>query len=294
MQDLNDMALFAKVVEHGGFSAAATALGLQKSFVSRRIGKLEESLGLRLVERTTRHFRLTEIGELYTPHCNRLLEEAASAEITVAQMQDHPQGVLKVSASVAVGQMLISPLLPTFLQENPDVDIDLELTNRRVEIIDEACDLVIRVGKLQDSTLVARKIWHAELHLYASPGYVKAKGAPSNPEELVHYDCIQMGDLVNPGRWEFNSGGDLSIVKIKPRVMLNDFVAIKRIAMNGFGIAILPNYIGAVEERAGTLVRVLPEWHLPSPDIYALYTNRTGLTKKVKAFLDYLIQTCNL
>lgn len=292
MADLNDMALFAKVVEYGGFSAAATALGLQKSFVSRRISKLEDSLGLRLVERTTRHFRLTELGELYTPHCERLLEEAANAELTVAQVQDHPQGILRISASVAVGQMLISPLLSDFMLEFPDVNVDLELTNRRVEIIDEACDLVIRVGKLRDSTLVAKKIWRAELHLYASPVYLGLKGEPKDPEELANVDCIQMGDFPHPTQWEFDSQGESRVVKIKPRMIVNDFVSIKRVAINGFGVAILPNYIGEAEEQTGKLVRVLPSWHLASPDIYALYTNRTGMTKKVRAFLEYLDKAC--
>lgn len=293
LQHLNDMALFAKVVEHGGFSAAARALDMQKSMVSRRINALESYLDLRLVERNTRHFKLTDTGQLYYPHCAKLVDEALNAQFTISNIQDHPQGELRVSASVTVGQALISPILSGFLEKYPDVQVNLQLSNKRIEVIDEGFDVVVRVGQLQDSTLIAKKIYEASMHLYASPSYLEQKGLVSSPEDLVHRDCIQMSDFLSPNKWNFRRAKETLSVTIKPRVLSNDFWAMRHIAEEGGGIAILPDYLDNIAPSENKLVRVLEDWQIPANDLYVLHTSRVGNTPKVRAFLDYLYSAFN-
>lgn len=282
------MALFAKVVEHSGFSAAARALDLQKSLVSRRINALEKHLGLRLIERNTRHFKLTDTGELYYPHCARLVAEAGEARDTIAEIRDHPQGELRISASVAVGQVLLSPLLAGFMKVNPDVIVNLQLTNTRIELIDERYDVVFRVGQLEDSTLIARKVYEAQIGLYASPGYLARNPAPRKPADLADHAVLQMSDIPAPTQLRLERKASVETLDIKPRAMINDFWALRHIAERDGGIALIPDYLYEFGKSRYTLEPVLKEWSLPTTDIYLIHTSRTGNTPKVRAFLEYI------
>ena len=178
MNDLNDMAVFAKVVETGGFTMAGEAIDMPKSNVSRRVSRLEERLGVRLLERTTRKIRMTELGEIYYTHCRRIIEEAEHADARVSQALEIPRGQLRVSASVTVGQNIISPVLGQFVKEYPEVKVQMTLANRRVDLVEEGFDIAVRVGQLEDSSLVARLLGKSELALFASPDYLKRAGEP--------------------------------------------------------------------------------------------------------------------
>jgi DNA-binding transcriptional LysR family regulator len=286
--DLNDMRLFAKVAETQGISAAARALGIPKSRVSRRVAAIEAALGTGLLERSARAVQLTEAGEILFQHCRRIVEEAGLAVEAINQLRDSPRGLLRVSVSVGVGQYLIAPYLGDFLKLYPDVNVQMDLNNRRVDLIAEGYDLVIRVGDLEDSSLLSRKIGHARAHLCAAPSYVEACGRLSSPEQLVDHQTLVMSNSNNTTRWVLeNTSGETRSVEISPKTSVNDFTVLRAMVEAGSGIAIMPEYFirEAVEDKK--LVRLLPDWRSPIINYYVLYPSRKGLTKKSEAFIDF-------
>ncbi|MBL4789525.1 MAG: LysR family transcriptional regulator [Kordiimonadaceae bacterium] len=288
MIDLNDMALFAKVAEKGGISAAARALGIPKSRVSRRIAGLENALGVRLLERTTRAVQLTETGALFFSHCKRIAEEAESALQTVNQMVESPRGLLRISVSVAVGHYLIAPYLGEFLKLYPDIEMQMDLNNRRVDMISEGYDIVVRVGDLDDSSLMSKKIGQARAHLVASPGYIEKSGMPAAPENLASHRKIIMSDSNNTVQWLLeNTDGKLQSVDVIPTSSINDFTALAALVEADGGIAIMPEYVVRGQLAAGKLVRLLPNWRSKVIHYYVIYPSRQGLTKKADAWITF-------
>jgi len=291
MVDLNDMRLFAKVAELNGISPAARALGIPKSRISRRIAALEASLNARLLERSTRAVQLTEMGSLFFQHCKRIVEEAENAVESVNQMTEAPRGLLRISVSVAGGQYLIAPHLGEFLKLYPDIEVQLDLNNRKVDLISEGYDLVFRVGDLQDSSLLSRKIYHARTHLFASPGYVAAFGKPSTPSQLIDHKNLVMSNYNSTTTWVLeNTAGDLMSIDVEPSGSVNDFTTLKSIIEADAGIALIPEYIARDSVATKKLVRILPDWRSPLINYYILYPSRKGLTKKSEAFLNFYRQ----
>jgi len=291
MIDLNDMRLFAKVAELNGISPAARALCIPKSRISRRLTALETSMGVRLLERTTRAIQLTELGDTFYQHCKRLVEESENAVETINKMAEVPRGILRVSVSFAVGQYLIAPHLGEFLKLYPEIDVRLDLTNRRVDLITEGYDLVVRVGDLDDSSLMSRKIGQARAHLCASPDYVKFHGQPSTPAQLVHHEKLVMGDSNNTTRWLLeNSAGEIKSVEVEPKGSVNDFTVLRHLLEKDIGIGVLPEYVirEAITEKR--LIRLLPDWRSILINYYILYPSRRGLTKKSEAFINYFTE----
>jgi len=288
IRDLNELAVFTYVVEHGGFTAAAEATQLPKSNISRRIASLEERLGVRLLERTTRKVHVTEIGDIYYRHCRRMLDEADDADLYVEQAMEIPRGTLRVSATVNVGQHLLAPMAAEFISQYPEVQFELIWTNRLIDVIDEGFDLTIRIGALQDSSLVARRLGQWRLFLYASAEYLKARGTPQNPEDLQDHDCLVMSDMRASNQWMLSKGGITEQVVLTPRASVNDFDTLRRMVADGGGIAILPNYMhfGDYHSR---LVRVLDDWTGRLTELHAVFPSHRGATPKVRAFLDFLI-----
>ena len=288
IRDLNELAVFTYVVEHGGFTAAAEATQLPKSNISRRIASLEERLGVRLLERTTRKVHVTEIGDIYYRHCRRMLDEADDADLYVEQAMEIPRGTLRVSATVNVGQHLLAPMAAEFMSQYPEVQFELIWTNRLIDVIDEGFDLTIRIGALQDSSLVARRLGQWRLFLYASAEYLKARGTPQNPEDLQDHDCLVMSDMRASNQWMLSKGGITEQVVITPRASVNDFDTLRRMVADGGGIAILPSYMhfGDYHNR---LVRVLDDWAGRLTELHAIFPSHRGATPKVRAFLDFLI-----
>ena len=290
MINLNDMRIFAKVAELEGISAAARALNLPKSKVSRRMTILEEDLGARLMERTTRAVTLTEIGSLFYQHCQRVTEESENALHTLSEMRDKPRGLLRVSVSITAGQYLIAPHMAEFLELYPDIQMELDLSNRRVDLIGEGFDLVLRVGALPDSSLVSKKVGNVRAVMVASPEYLANQGTPGLPEDLQGHILLSMSNnSVSPNRdWVLeNSKGDLANVPVEPGTAINDFTALRMLSEDGGGIAMMPEYVAHAGFEAGTLQRVLPEWSSPTISYYVLYPSRLGLTKKARAWIEF-------
>lgn len=288
MVDLNDMVIFAKVAELQGVSAAARALQLPKSKVSRRMSMLEESLGVRLLERSTRAMHVTEAGNLYLQHCKRVVEEASSAQESINNLSDNPRGHLRISTSAAIGQYLVAPHLGEFMDLYPDIDIAMDLNNRRVDLISEGFDLVIRVGELNDSNLISKRLGTARAGLYTSPDYLKKHGNPLDINDLSSHKTLVMIDANHTTHWLLEkSDGHQENIAITPALSINDFHAMRNVAAGGGGITNIPHYL--VEDLVKTqhLVQVLPQWQSPEIGYYVLYPSHRGLTRKARVWMEF-------
>ena len=291
-EDLNDLAVFAKVAELGGISAAARALRMQKSTVSRRVASLETGLGVRLLERSTRAVRLTEVGEIYFRHCARIVEEAQSARESVTRMLETPRGTLRISASIAIGQYLLAPHLAGFMARYPDIQLDVQLDNRRVDLIREGYDVVVRVGQLNDSSLISRPFGEDYAILVAARSYLERHGTPEAPDDLKNHRILAMAGTPHFDTWELiGPDGRPVSVPLGAQAAVNDLTTIRRLTLDGCGVARLPRYLCSADlERAGGLVRVLPEWRSGRFSYCALYPSRGGATLKLKVFLDHFAE----
>ncbi len=285
MTDVDSMVVFANIVEHGGVTAAARALKVPKSNVSRRLAQLEDKLGVRLLERTTRKSHLTEIGGIYFQHCRRIVEEVENADLSIAQSVEVPRGTLRVSTSVTVGQHLIAPLLPEFMKAYPEVRMSLQLSNRRVDLIEEGYDLAIRVGQLEDSSLISRSLGGSGLGIYGASKYLETRGVPKSPTALAKQDCLVMSHAETGHVWNLTGPSGMKRVEIEPRAIVNDFAVLEQMVLEGLGVALLPNYVA----RSPKLIRILPKWSVPSVELHAIYPSHRGATPKMRAFLDWLV-----
>jgi len=290
MQDLNDMAVFASVVKTGSFTAAGKALSLPKSNVSRRIARLEDTLNVRLLERTTRKLRLTEIGQSLYHHAQRIVEEADSANSLVESMTSRPRGILRVSASVFTGQKLLTPILPEFLKLFPELHLHLELSNRRIDLIEEGFDVAIRIGSMKDSTMIARYLGSIRIYLYCSPDYISFMGKPTGPEDLIDHHLLMMSDMSAGADETLRLKGTRGEEKISltPYCSINDFQTLHHFASEGLGIAALPEYLCRKDFNSGSLERVLPTWEIPPVEFHAVYPSRRGAMPKLMVFLDFV------
>lgn len=291
MLDLNDLAIFARVVQLGSLTAAADSLDIPKSNVSRRLSRLETELGVRLLERTTRKLHLTEVGGLYYEHCKRILEEVEHAELSVQQRLEAPRGLLRLSASYSTGQSLLSPVLGEFMARYPEVKLQLVLTNRRVDLIEEGFDMVLRIGKLEESNLVARYLGSSRIMCVASPAYLQRAGAPARPEDLLQHPCLTMSDIPQSERWTFTGPQGPQTVVLQPQASINDFVTLRGLVLSGAGIGIMPGYFCSEHFASGELVEVLGDWTMPITPIHAIYPSHRGATPKLRALLDFLVET---
>lgn len=290
MSDLNDMVIFSKVAETQGISPAARELKMPKSKVSRRMAALEDELGVRLLERSTRSVHLTEVGEIYAQHCKRIVEEAHSAQESVARALEAPRGHLRISASVTIGQHLLAPYVAEFIQLYPEIELELDLNNRRVDVIAEGFDLVVRVGALDDSTLVSRRLTTGYAKLFASPEYLQRAGIPRRLNGLEKHDflCTTLATvtnqltLVGPKEQQHT-------IPIKPITTTNDLTVLRQITIDGGGVALLPEYMGKPLVKTNRLHSVLPSWRSLPFHFYALYPSHRGITLKTRAWLDFLV-----
>jgi DNA-binding transcriptional LysR family regulator len=290
MNNLNDMIIFAKVAEHQGISPAARVLRMPKSKISRRMAALEADLGVRLLERSTRAVHLTEVGEIYFQHCKRVVEEAESAMESVAQMLEVPRGHLKINASVAIGQNILAPFLGEFLALYPEIQLEVQLDNRQVDLIREGYDAVIRLGKLEDSALVSKPLGEDHAILVASSSYLKQMGTPQSIGDLKNHRFLVMGDTPNLNHWDLiGPDGRQQSVAVVQYSTLNDLTMIRQVAIDGGGIARLPRYLCSDDTiSSGRLCQVLSNWRSPTFRFYALYPSHRSMTLKLRALLDFL------
>ena len=291
MQDLNDLAFFAQVVDHGGFAAAARVLGMPRSRLSRRIGLLEERLGVRLVQRSTRRFAVTEVGQEFYRHCVAMLVEAGAAEETIARLRAEPQGVVRVSCPSSVVYFQVGEMVARFMAQCPKVEVHLESTNRKVDVIGEGFDLAIRVRfpPLDESDLVMKVFGSSPQRLVASPALVAGLTQPLTPADLASLPSLAWGASPQTYEWCLEGpDGATALVRHKPRLVTEDMVALRFAALAGVGVAQFPSIVVKEDLRAGALVDLLPAWAPRAGIIHAVFPSRRGLLPSVRALLDFL------
>ena len=292
MNDLNDLYYFAAVVDHGGFAAAERALGIPKSRLSRRISALEGELGVRLLQRSTRRFAVTDVGTSVHRHAQSMLAEAQAAREAVDRLSAEPRGVVRVSVPVGLAQQQIPQLLPEFLARYPKVRVQLHVSNRRVDLINEGFDVAVRVrNKLDDDgSLIMRSFGQIQELLVASPAYLDRAGRPKTPDELADHVTLSMSEDEARQRWELQRDGETRRIDLKPRVAGFDFPMLMALAKQGVGITMLPETLCADAVRAGELEVVLPQWRLPQGIAHVVFASRRGMLPAVRVFIDFLAE----
>lgn len=288
MIDYNEMAIFAKVVDAGSYTRAADKLGLPKSTVSRKITQLEERLGVRLLHRTTRAIKPTEIGKAYYNHCSQMVSEAEEAQRSIHQLQAEPSGLLRITAPVSFGAAFLAESVQTFLTQHPQVKVDVILDNKVLDLVEDEIDVAFRVGPMSDSSLVARNLGTIRLILCASPAYVKKHGAPRNISDLGKHSCIMHNNIP----WQLQGPNGRVDAEVEARLLMNDMEMTKRMLMIGYGIGLMPITMAYDEIERGQLVQILPDYHFPDRDIYLVYHSRRQLPTKVVAFIDFVMARC--
>jgi DNA-binding transcriptional LysR family regulator len=293
MHDLNDFYFFAKVVEHRGFAAAGRVLNVPKSRLSRRVAQLEERLGVRLLQRSTRRFTVTELGQDFYTHCQAVLAEAQAAEEAVAQLRAEPRGLVRLSCPVSVTQNVMAEILPPFLARYPKVRVLVLSSNRRVDVIGEGVDIAIRIRfKIDtDADLVVRTFGRSRLLLVASPAYLDAHGRPTHPRDIAALDTISMNESDAAVPWELHdAAGVVERIEHRPRVMCGDFPLILRSAVAGLGVALLPESVCTQALQAGQLELVLADWSHLEGILHCVYPSRRGVLPAVRVLIDCLAE----
>lgn len=292
MQDLNDLFYFAQVAEHGSFTAAAHALGMPKSTLSRRIAQLEDRLEVRLLHRTTRRLTLTDTGRAYLTHCHDLLAAAEAAEGVIEQVQGEPRGRVVMSSPISLSQTLLARALPEFMLRFPRVELELDATNRRVDLVAEGVDLALRVRpRLEDSSLVSRQFAVSTAVLVASPALLAHLGAPEAPADLARFPSLSM--RFADGRHMLTltePNGTSQVISLTPRFVTDDMQALQEAAIAGIGLVALPSFVCREAVATGELQIVLPNWQLPHGQVHAVYPYRRGLRPAVRYLIDFLAQ----
>jgi DNA-binding transcriptional LysR family regulator len=294
MQDLNDLFYFVQVVDRGGFAAAGRALGMQKSKLSRRIARLEDRLGVRLIQRSTRRFSVTEIGREYHRRCLAMLVEAEAAQAVIERVRTEPRGVIRVSCPTALVHFQFGALIARFMAATPRVEVHLESTNRRVDVIAEGFDLAIRVRfpPLEPSELVMRRLDESTQCLVAGPGLLEGRPLAA-PADLSGLPSLDLGPPHREHGWRLERrDGASATVPHQPRLVTDDMAALREAALAGVGIVQLPTMMVWEDIQAGRLVAVLPDWRPRSGIVHAVFPSRRGLLPSVRAFLDFLAEEC--
>ncbi len=286
--DLNDIVVFTKVVETRSFTGAAEQLGLPKSTVSRKLAQLEERLGVRLVQRTTRKLALTEIGEAYYERCARIVADVAAAEQLVTDMQASPRGRVRVTAPVDLSTWYLGAICAGFTAHHPEVTVELEATDRVADLIEEGFDVAVRFGALTESTLIARRLCRIEMLPVAAPAYLARRGAPATVEDLDDHDRVLFTPNARVQSWTLVQD-DASYELGRPaRFASNNVGAVRDAVLAGAGISVLAEFMVAADIAAGRLVPVLPGWGGRPIDVHAVYPARQNLPPRLSLFLDHL------
>jgi DNA-binding transcriptional LysR family regulator len=284
--DLNEMLVFARVVQAGSFTAAAAELGMPKSTVSRKVTDLEERLKARLIQRTTRKLSLTDVGRTYYEYCARIAGEVEDAERAVSSLQARPRGLLRVTAGI--GAAYLGPIVSDFLARYPEVQLELFCTDRTVDLVQERFDAAIRAGVLADSTLVARSLGKVSWFFVATKKYLEKRGRPKSPEDLKGHDCLFFGSGLATVPLGLERGNRPVQLELNARLLVRDMEILHAAALSDLGIALLPAFLCADDLRSRKLERVLRDWNAPSTPIQVVYPSTRHLSPKLKSFLDHL------
>jgi DNA-binding transcriptional LysR family regulator len=294
MEDLQRMAIFARVVEEKSFSAAARRLGLSKSLVSKQVTQLERSVGARLLNRTTRALSLTEAGSVFYEHCSRIVEELEEAKLAVGRLHSEPRGLLRLTVPVAFGRLHIAPALSDFLERYPEMKIDMATTDRFADLAEEGYDVAIRIIDQPAPTLVARRLAPVNRKLVATPQYFERHGVPESPEDLEQHNCLTYTYFNPQDPWRLRGpDGDIS-VRATGNLRVNDDDALAAAVVQGLGLALLPTFLIGGELQSGRLQAALSQYIPLERYIYAVYLANRHVSAKVRAFIDFLLDRFGL
>jgi len=295
-KDLFDgMVLFCTVVEQEGMSAAAKLLGHTPSHVSKEIARLEARLGTRLLNRTTRRISLTESGRIYYENARRIVDDAHAVQNRLHAIGDRPFGELRMSVPVVFAHGWFNDWLPEFLERYPEVDLHIDISERRADMVGEGIDLLVRIGDLRSSDLIARELFRTQGPTVASPSYLKRNGTPLHPTDLKGHDLIDFSFHGVTQSWTYPSlNGEVITVPITPRVRCNDAQTEKALALAGRGITRLPKLACQAEIEAGTLVPILTGYESPPIGVHVIYASRDNLPTKTRAMIDFLVEKSGL
>ncbi|MEO0781661.1 MAG: LysR family transcriptional regulator [Pseudomonadota bacterium] len=291
MDHMTALTVFRTVVELGSFAAASRQLGLSPAAVSKNISELEAHLSTRLINRTTRRMSLTELGTLYFERVVRILDDLKDADGALQATQSQPTGLLRVSAPMTVTLVGLSEVIPKFLEQNPDLSLDLSLDDRWVNLVEEGFDMALRGSdNLEDSSLIARKLTTLDHVLCAAPDYLGRHGAPKAPRDLTGHNCIQFSLSEHATKWTFRNDKQTETVPINGRYKVTSSLAVRDALRAGFGVSLIPRMYVADDLASGRLVTVLSDWSANETPLYAVYPSRQYVVPKVRAFLDFLIE----
>lgn len=288
MDKFLEMKTFAAVVDGGSFVQAADALDMSKPAVSRHVAELEKRLGIRLLQRTTRKLSLTEEGRLFYGRCKTVLADVEVAEEEITAKSIAVKGLIKVNVPVSFGLLELAPLWPDFMTKYPDVELDITLADRIVDLVEEGYDLAVRIARLPNSTLVSRKLTSTRMVLCASPGYLKKHGKPSHPSELPGHAVLAYSLLATGDQWDFDGPEGKVSVTVKPVMRTNSGDTCVAAARKGKGVILEPSFIVSADLRSGTLIELIPEYRSIEFGVYAVYPTRQYVSPKVRALIDFL------
>lgn len=293
LSDLDDFYCFAQVVEHGGFSAAERATDIPKSKLSRRVYNLEEKMGVRLIQRSSRHFAVTDVGMNVYRHAQVMINAAQAAHNLVDHLSTQPRGVIKMSIPMTIAQQEISQILPEFLKKYPEIKIQMIVTNRRVDIVNEGIDIALRVRSSldDDPSLVIRRFANTEQHLFATQAYLNEYGDIKHPEDLAHHRILSMiEDHLDQQITVYNTQNHQKKIKINPVVMGSDLQMLANLVSQNCGVALLPDTVANSFIKSGQLIRVLPDWKAPHGIFHAVYPSKRGMLPAVRVLIDFLVE----
>ncbi|KZL19374.1 HTH-type transcriptional regulator DmlR [Pseudovibrio axinellae] len=290
MTEISAIPIFVAVAETGGFAAAARQLGITKGAVSKRVSGLEARLGTQLFHRSTRSVSLTEAGEIYLAYAVQALGYAREGEDAVATLQGQPTGQLRVSAPMSFGRIHVAPLVTDFLEQFPKINLDLTMDDRMVDLIEAGFDVAIRAGSMPDSALIARRLATVRSVVVAAPSYLAKNGAPTDPAQLVDYNCLHYAYSRDPMEWLFLSDGDQMRVRTKGSLRVNNSEALCVALVDGLGIGRLPTFVAGSHIKAGRLHQVLPGFSMPEQALFAVFPERRHMPAKTRVFLDFLVK----
>jgi len=288
MDKLNAISVFCKVIETQSFTQAANQQNISVAMASKLVSQLEEHLKTRLLQRTTRKIVPTEAGMLYYQRCQAILLDLSEADSNISNMATSLQGNLLISVPRDFGLLYISPNLPKFIELHPNLHVEIEFEDKRVDLVAEGYDLALRIGYMQDSSLVARKISSAPMHFVASPSYLEARGIPLTPDDLEYHQGLLYKSSLNQVHWQSTKANQIQRYKIQSKVVSNNGMALLEMTKAGLGISNSPSFFVKDALASGELVEILSEYKQKPLDIYVVYPNRRHLPAKVRAFIEFL------
>jgi len=291
MEDLAYMVTFARVVKAGSFAGAARRLKVTSSVASKHVAKLEKALGVRLLNRSTRKISLTEAGAAYYEHCARIVEEVESSQRAIAELQAVPRGLLRVTAPVTFANTRLGPILREFFQRYPEIQIDLNASNRMVDLAEEGYDVAIRIARTLPPNVIARELRRVRWHLCGAPQYLDREGVPAHPANLTRHNCLSFSGPGLTPTWHFVRGSERVEVPIHGSLVSNTVEALHEMVLAGAGLTLLPGYMAGKDIREGLLRPVLADWEVESgSNLYAVYLPTRYLAPKVRVFVDFLVE----